>query len=141
MKPNGKRLFLDLATLRENFNQYDYDGTQKVEIPLPGLGSISGLDGKENDQTLFYFFTSFTDPGSIYEYDIVAQKSNTFFQTELKFDPMDYVQKQVWYKSKDGTSVPMFIVHKKGIAMDGNNPECWKRNKMCLMISSRLQSF
>lgn len=64
--------------------QYDYDGTQKVEIPLPGLGSISGLDGKENDQTLFYFFTSFTDPGSIYEYDIVAQKSNTFFSNRAQ---------------------------------------------------------
>lgn len=119
----GKKLFTAyLENASSKVYQYDYDGTQKVEIPLPGLGSISGLDGKENDQTLFYFFTSFTDPGSIYEYDIVAQKSNTFFQTELKFDPMDYVQKQVWYKSKDGTSVPMFIVHKKGIAMDGNNP-------------------
>ncbi len=119
----GKKLFLEyLENASSKVYQCEYDGTQKKEIPLPGLGSVSGFDGKETDESLFYLFTSFTDPGSIYEYQIQDGLSNAFFKPELKFNPDEFDQKQVWYKSKDGTSVPMFIVHKKGLKMDGTNP-------------------
>lgn len=119
----GKKLFLEyLENASSKVYQYDYDGTNKKEIALPGIGSAAGFNGKENDNSIFYQFTSFTDPGSIYEYDIKNGSSKLFFQPELKFKPDDFEQKQVWFKSKDGTQVPMFIVFKKGLKLDGTNP-------------------
>ncbi len=119
----GKKLFAEyLENASSKVYQFDYDGSHKKEITLNGLGSVSGFNGKEKDESVFYFFTSFTDPGSIYEYSLKDGISKSFFKPELKFNPEDYEQKQVWFKSKDGTSVPMFIVHKKGIVLDGKNP-------------------
>lgn len=119
----GKKLFAAyLENATSKIYQLDYDGSNKSEIALPGLGSAGGFSGKEEDQSLFYLFTSFTDPGSIYEYVISSKESKLFFQPELKFNPQDYEQKQVWYKSKDGTSIPMFLVYKKGLVLNGNNP-------------------
>jgi len=119
----GKKLFASyLENATSKIYQFDYDGSNKHEIVLPGLGSAGGFDGKEEDPTLFYLFTSFTDPGSIYEYQVSSKESKLFFQPELKFNPQDYEQKQVWYKSKDGTSIPMFLVYKKGTVLNGNNP-------------------
>ena len=119
----GKKLFTEyLENASSKIYQFDYNGMNKKEISLNGLGSVTGFSGKEKDQSLFYLFTSFTDPGSIYEYHIATNTSTPFFQPELKFNPDEYEQKQVWFKSKDGTSVPMFIVHKKGLKLDGENP-------------------
>ncbi len=119
----GKKLFAEyLENASSKIYQFDYNGMNKKEIPLNGLGSVSGFNGKEKDQSLFYLFTSFTNPGTIYEYNISSGISKPFFQPELKFNPDDYEQKQVWYKSKDGTSVPMFIVHKTGLILNGENP-------------------
>ncbi|MCC5645068.1 prolyl oligopeptidase family serine peptidase [Nostoc sp. CHAB 5824] len=92
------------------------------EVELPGLGSAGGFGGKRNDTETFYSFTSFTTPGTIYRYDMITGKSTIFRQPEVDFNPDDYETKQVFYHSKDGTRVPMFITHKKGIKLDGNNP-------------------
>ncbi|MEM6321994.1 MAG: prolyl oligopeptidase family serine peptidase [Bacteroidota bacterium] len=112
--------YLENATSR--VYQYDVDGTNQLAINLPGLGSILGFSGKATDQQLFYSFTSFLSPGTIFLYDIAAQTSSVFFEIPLKINPAEYVEKQVFYTSKDGTKVSMFLVHKKGIALDGHNP-------------------
>lgn len=119
----GGKLFasyLEKATNR--IYQMNYDGSDKVAIELPGLGSAGGFSGKKEDSQLFYSFTSFIYPSIIFNYDIESGTSAPFFETELKFSPEDYVEKQVEYKSKDGETVTMFIVHKKGLELDGTNP-------------------
>ncbi len=119
----GGKLFasyLEKATNR--IYQMNYDGSDKVAIELPGLGSAGGFSGKKEDTQLFYSFTSFIYPSIIFNYDIESGTSAPFFETELKFSPEDYVEKQVEYKSKDGETVTMFIVHKKGLELDGTNP-------------------
>lgn len=117
------QLFVNyLVDATDRFYQYNYDGTNKREIKLPGLGSAGGFGGKEEDKVLFYSFTSFTYPNTIFKYDPKTGESTQFYQAKLKFNPEDYVEKQVFFTSKDGTRVPMFIVHKKGLKMDGNNP-------------------
>lgn len=102
--------------------QHDMTGKFIREIELPALGTASGFSGKRDDKILFYSFTSFTFPPVIYKYDIASGKSEVFHRTEIKFNPEDYVSKQVFYRSKDGTRVPMFIVHKKDLELDGDNP-------------------
>ncbi|MBW4634818.1 MAG: prolyl oligopeptidase family serine peptidase [Iphinoe sp. HA4291-MV1] len=101
---------------------FDLNGKFIREVKLPSLGSAGGFDGKRNDTETFYLFTSFTTPGTIYRYDMVSGKSTVFRQPKVAFNPDDYETKQVFYKSKDGTKVPMFITYKKGIKLDGNNP-------------------
>lgn len=118
----GKLFVNYLVDATDRFYQYDYDGTNKKEIKLPGLGSASGFGGKEEDEILFYSFTSFTYPNTIFKYDPKTGSSTQFYKANLKFNPDDYVEKQVFFTSKDGTKVPMFIVHKKGLKMDGQNP-------------------
>ena len=92
------------------------------EVELPGIGAASGFSGKRYDTETFYSFTSFTTPGTIYRYDMKTGKSELFRQPEVDFNADEYETKQVFYASKDGTKVPMFITHKKGIKLDGNNP-------------------
>ncbi len=119
----GGKLFasyLENATTR--IYQLEYDGSGRKEIKLPGLGSAAGFSGKEEEKELFYSFSSFTQPNSIYEYDVDKGESKLFYRAELQFKPEDYVEKQVFYTSKDGTKVSMFIVHKKGIELNGQNP-------------------
>jgi prolyl oligopeptidase len=101
---------------------FDLKGTFLREVELPGLGSAGGFGGKRDDTETFYSFTSFTIPGTIYRYDMVKDKSELFRQPKVDFNPEDYETKQVFYHSKDGTKVPMFITHEKGIKLDGNNP-------------------
>jgi prolyl oligopeptidase len=112
--------YLEKATNR--VYQMNYDGSDKREIELPGLGSAGGFGAREEENILFYTFTSFTYPNTIFKYDIKTGESNQFFKAELKFNPEDYVEKQVTYKSKDGTDVTMFIVHKKDLELNGQNP-------------------
>ncbi len=101
---------------------FDLKGEFIREVELPGLGSVGGFGGKRYDTETFYNFTSFTIPGTIYRYDMVTGKSEVFRAPKVDFNPDDYETKQVFYDSKDGTKVPMFIIHKKGIKLDGNNP-------------------
>jgi len=102
--------------------QYTYDGKLVREIKLPGIGAASGFDGKSKDKSLFYTFTSYTYPPTIYTYDIATGQSSLFRKTETAFKSEDYETRQVFFTSKDGTKVPLFITGKKGFKLDGNNP-------------------
>ena len=102
--------------------QHKLDGSLIREIELPALGSAGGFGGKRDEKTLFYTFTSFTYPPTIYKFDPATGASEVFRTSEVKFNPADYETKQVFFASKDGTKVPMFIVHKKGLVLDGKNP-------------------
>jgi prolyl oligopeptidase len=101
---------------------FDLTGKKVRSVELPGVGSVGGFGGEMKDTETFYAFTSFTRPSTIYRYDLVKGESTVFRAPKLKFDPANYETKQVFYNSKDGTRVPMFIVHKKGLALNGNNP-------------------
>lgn len=119
----GGKLWVNyLRDARTRITRFDYDGSKKREIQLPGMGSVAGFGGRKDDDHFFYTFTSFTIPTSIYKFDIASGESEVFFEPELKFDPKDYTEKQIFYKSKDGTEIPMFIVHKRDLILDGNNP-------------------
>ncbi len=111
-----------LKDARSQINIYDLDGTLVREVELPGIGSAGGFGGKRQDTETFYTFTSFTTPATIYRYDMKTGESKLFRQPKVDFDPDDYQTQQVFYPSKDGTKIPMFITHKKGIELDGNNP-------------------
>jgi prolyl oligopeptidase len=119
----GGNLFAEyLKDATSRFYRYKLDGSGEQEIKLPDIGSAGGFGGKRKDTFSFYSFTSFTDPGTIYKYDYATGKSDLFYRPELKFDPSQFVTEQVFYPSKDGTKVPMFIVHKKGVEKNGKNP-------------------
>jgi prolyl oligopeptidase len=98
------------------------NGTLINEVKLPGLGTAGGFGGQREDRYVFYTYNSFTFPPTIYSYDIATGKSTVFRQPEVSFTPTDYETKQVFYSSKDGTKVPMFLVYKKGTKLDGKNP-------------------
>jgi prolyl oligopeptidase len=102
---------------------YSLDGKLENEIHLPGLGSAGGFGGRNDDKFLFYSFTSFNYPPTIFKYDIATRKSSVFRTVDIPgFKAADYEVKQVFYNSKDGTRVPMFLTYKKGLNLDGNNP-------------------
>ncbi len=101
---------------------FDLNGNFVREVALPGLGSAGGFGGKRYDRSTFYSFTGFTTPPTIYRYDMVSGESSIFRQPQVDFNPDDYETKQVFYRSKDATQIPMFITHKKGMNLDGNNP-------------------
>ncbi|MDY6898217.1 MAG: prolyl oligopeptidase family serine peptidase [Cyanobacteriota bacterium] len=111
-----------LKDARSQIKIYDFKGAFFREVELPGIGSVGGFNGRKSDTDTFYVFTSFTTPGTIYRYDMVTGKSTLFRQPKVDFNADNYETKQIFYKSKDGTEVPMFIIHKKGIKLDGNNP-------------------
>lgn len=103
--------------------RYKADGSGAVEIALPNTtGSTGGFSGRFDATEVFYAFTSFTYPTSVYRYDLGAGESTLFYAPDVDFDPAAYESKQVFFPSKDGTMVPMFIVHKKGLALDGKRP-------------------
>ncbi len=102
--------------------RHDIDGSNPQAVELPGIGTVSGFGGKKEDKELFFVFTSMIRPSTIYRYDITNNKSEIFKQPEIDFDSDKYVTKQVFYPSKDGTKIPMFIVHKKDIQLTGDNP-------------------
>jgi prolyl oligopeptidase len=101
---------------------YDLKGTFVRNVDLPGIGTAEGFGGKRNDKETFYAFTSFIVPTTIYRYDLGGGKSAVFRQPKVDFDPNKYETEQVFYNSKDGTRVPMFLTHKKGLKLDGHNP-------------------
>lgn len=101
---------------------YDRKGKQEREIKLPGLCKVNGLTSYKNDALVFFSYSTFTAPSIIYKYDILTDKLDTWFKPTIDFKSDDYETRQVFYTSKDGTKVPMFITCKKGIKLDGNNP-------------------
>ncbi len=111
-----------LKDAHSSIKVFNLDGSFVREVDLPGIGSAGGFGGKRYDTETFYSFTSFTTPATIYRYDMVSGESTIFRQPEVDFDPDGYQTEQIFYQSKDGTQVPMFITHKKGLQLDGNNP-------------------
>jgi prolyl oligopeptidase len=111
-----------LKDARTQIKLFDLKGKFVREVELPGIGTAAGFGGKRKDTETFYAFTGFTTPTTIYRYDLKTGKSTIYKQPKVDFNPGNYETKQVFYKSKDGTRVPMFITHKKGLKLDGNNP-------------------
>ncbi|MAQ76827.1 MAG: S9 family peptidase [Aquimarina sp.] len=102
--------------------QYDYSGKLVREVKLPGVGSAGGFGAKKEEKELYYSFTNYKTPGSIYKYNIEKGTSELYRKPEIDFNPENYESKQVFYNSKDGTKIPMIITHKKGVELNGKNP-------------------
>ncbi len=102
--------------------QYDYSGKLIREIKLPAVGSAGGFGAKKEDKTLYYSFTNYTTPGTIYSFEPKSGKSEIYQKPKVDFKSEDYESKQVFYTSKDGTKIPMIITYKKGLKLDGKNP-------------------
>ncbi|WP_349316997.1 prolyl oligopeptidase family serine peptidase [Chitinophaga sp. MM2321] len=119
----GGKLFLSyLKDAATKVYQYDYSGQLEHEITLPGIGTAGGFNGKKEDKELFYTYTSFVVPPAVYKYEIGSGTSTLFNKAEVKFNPDEYETRQVFFTSKDGARVPMFLSAKKGVKKDGNNP-------------------
>lgn len=119
----GKLIVTYLKDVSTRAYVYDLNGKLENEITLPALGIAGGFGGEKEDTFVFYTFTSFTFPPTIYKYDLVTKTSTLYRAPSISnFNPSDYVTEQVFFKSKDGTKVPMFIVHKKGLERNGTNP-------------------
>lgn len=119
----GGKLFASyLKDANSYIEQYSYSGVKDRVVELPGLGTAGGFGAEKNNKFFFYTFTSFTYPATIFKYDIATGKSTVYRKSEAKVNPDNYVTEQVFYPSKDGTQVPMFITYKKGLKKDGTNP-------------------
>ena len=101
---------------------FDKAGRIVREVELPGIGTVQGFWGRQADSETFYLFSSFATPGVVYRYDVATGETSIFRRPEIRFEPDDYVTKQIFYPSKDGTRIPMFISHRKGLEIDGSTP-------------------
>lgn len=118
----GRLIASYLKDAKSVIRSFSPGGEDLGEVALPGVGTAGGFFGKANDPETFYSFTGFTSPTTFYRLDVSTGESSVFRQPAVDFDPSLYESKQVFYTSKDGTRVPMFIVHKKGLRLDGSNP-------------------
>jgi prolyl oligopeptidase len=119
----GSKLFANyLKDATSLVMQYDMAGKPERTIQLPEVGTASGFDAKIEEKELYYLFTSYTYPPTIFKYDIASGKSEVYKKPGVKFDPEKSESKQVFYNSKDGTRIPMIITHKKGLELNGKNP-------------------
>lgn len=119
----GNQFIADyLKDARSQVKLFAMDGRYLSELELPGIGSAGGFGGKRTDTETFYSFSSFAVPPSIYRYDLITRKSTLLRRADVDFVPEDYVTDQVFYTSKDGTRVPMFLTYKKGMKRDGSIP-------------------
>jgi prolyl oligopeptidase len=119
----GGKLFLKyIKDVSHRIYVHDYDGKFEREVAMPAPGTVGGFGGHAGDSTLFFTLTSFTFPSTIYRYDIPTGEYALYRESEIDFNAADYVTKQVFYKSKDGTRIPMFITHRKDVVADGSNP-------------------
>jgi prolyl oligopeptidase len=120
---NDTFVALYLKDAHSQIRQFDLAGKFLRELKLPGLGSVAGFTGRRRDRETFYSFTSFTSPGTIYRYDLQTGKSTVFREPHIHgFDASQYETRQVFYTSRDGARVPMFLTYKKGLKLDGSNP-------------------
>jgi prolyl oligopeptidase len=119
----GKKLMLNyLQDVSSHIYQYTFEGVLENEVKLPGLGTATGFSGNRDEREVFFTFTSFNYPPTIFRYHIDNHSVVEFKKPGIKFNPKDYVTEQIFYPSKDGTKVPMFIVYKKGLQKNGKNP-------------------
>jgi prolyl oligopeptidase len=119
---NNRFIAVYLKDAHSQVKVFDLDGAFAREIELPGIGSVGGFTGKRADRETFYSFTSYTVPGTIYRLDFTTGQSAVFRSAKVDFNPDAYETRQVFYTSKDGTRVPMFITHRRGLMQDGKNP-------------------
>ncbi len=119
---DGRLICRYLEDARTVVKVFETDGTFVRDVAFPTIGTANGFGGDADGSETFYSFTSFTYPTTIYRYDVSTGHSEVVRRPEVAFDPADYETKQVFYSSKDGTRIPMFITHKKGLELDGDNP-------------------
>ena len=119
---NNSFVCIYLQDAHSRVKLYSLDGKWLRDIALPGIGSAGGFPGKRSDAETFYSFAGYTVPGTIYHCNLATGADSVFRAPRVDFNPADYETKQVFYTSKDGTRVPMFITHRKGIRLDGKNP-------------------
>ena len=118
----GKLLVNYLQDATSHIYVYNINGKREKEISLPTLGTVYDFNGRKNDNEVFYTFTSFTYPSKIFRYDLKTRQNSLVWEPNVDFDAENYTTKQVFYTSKDGTKVPMFIIHRNDIELDGDNP-------------------
>jgi len=119
----GGKIFAEYLKDATSFvQQYNMDGKLEHSIELPGIGSAGGFGAKKEEKETYYTFTNYVYPPTIFKYDITTGQSTVYKKANVKFDPTQYESKQVFYKSKDGTKIPMIITYKKGTVMNGKNP-------------------
>ena len=118
----GKIIASYMKDAKSELELYDLKGKHLNDIKLPTIGSVSGIHASLNNDNFYYTFKSFTVAPTVYEYNVAENTNSVFFKPELDFDFNKYETKQVFYESKDGIKIPMFIVHKKGLKLEGNNP-------------------
>jgi prolyl oligopeptidase len=118
----GKLVLNHLVDAKNQLTIASLDGKTETEVPLPTLGSVDGLSADQDRPELFYSFSSYVFPAAIYRYDVSSGKNEVFRKPSVQISSEDYETKQIFYHSKDGTRVPMFIVHRKGVKLDGTNP-------------------
>ena len=119
----GRKIFAHyLKDATSMVQQYDREGKLERTVELPAVGTAGGFGAKVEDTVLYYSFTSYIYPPTIFKYDISSGKSELYKESDVDFDPTQYESKQVFYTSKDGTNVPMIITYKKGLVLDGSNP-------------------
>ena len=111
-----------LKDARTEIRRFKIDGSSLPPVKLPGLGTATGFGGKSNQNETFYYFTSFTSPGAVYRYDVTSNVSTLLKAPKTQFDRDNYESRQIFATSRDGTKIPMFIVYKKNLKLDGNNP-------------------
>jgi len=119
----GNNLFTSyMVDVKSKILQYDYNGKLIREVELPAIGTARGFGAEKEDEELYYSFTSFTYPGTIFKYNIANGESELYWKPNIDFNPNDFETEQVFYESKDGTKIPMFIVYKKGLKKNGKSP-------------------
>ena len=118
----GKLVVLSEIVAKSQLDVYDKSGGHLEQVQLPGIGSVSGISGHSGSPDLFFGFTSFLTPSMVYHYDLNSNQRSVFFQPDVDFDASQYVTEQVFYPSKDGTKIPLFITHRKDLNLDGSNP-------------------
>jgi prolyl oligopeptidase len=118
----GRIVVQDLSDVKGRLRLFSTEGRALGEVPLPGIGSVGGLSSRSDTPELFYVFSSYLRPATVYRYDLITRKSTAFQPPHVAFNASLYETKQVFYPSKDGTKVPMFITAKKGAALDGSHP-------------------
>lgn len=119
----GGKIFANyLVDAKTEIRQFDMNGKLERKLQLPGIGSAFGFGDKKEVEELYYTFTSFTFPATIYKYNITTGESELYNKPQVDFIPEDYETEQVFYESKDGTKIPMFITYKKGMKKNGKNP-------------------
>ncbi len=118
----GSLMAIYLEDAQHKIYQYGFDGRLVREVALPAIGSVSGFSGEDEDTEIYYTLSNYTSPAAVYRYDIASGESTLYKAPEVAFDPERFVTEQVFYTSKDGTEVPMFITHRKDMKLNGQNP-------------------